>query len=120
MSSTFQKYGGFSAVSRVVMTFYELVLDSDLVGHHFEDVDMPRLMDHQTKFVSALMGGPAAMADDRLAHVHRSLEISNDEFDEVVRLLSDAMRAHGMAASEISEVGKAFSEKRGLIVRAMS
>lgn len=120
MSSTFQKYGGFSAVSRVVMTFYELVLDSDLVGHHFEDVDMPRLMDHQTKFVSALMGGPAAMADDRLAHVHGNLEISNDEFDEVVRLLSDAMRTHGMAAAEISDVGKAFSAKRGLIVRAKS
>ncbi len=118
MSSTFQKYGGFSTVSRVVMSFYELVLDSDLVGHHFEDVDMPRLMDHQTKFVSALMGGPAAMGDDRLAHVHRDLKISDEEFDEIVQLLADAMREHGMDASDIDQVAGIFLAKRGLIVRA--
>jgi hemoglobin len=115
MSTTFQKYGGFSTVSRVVMTFYEMVLDSDIVGHHFDDVDMPRLMDHQTKFVSALMGGPAAMADDRLAHVHRNLEITAAEFDEVVRLLSDAMDQHGMAEEDIRSVARSFERKRALI-----
>ena len=115
MSTTFQKYGGFSTVSRVVMTFYEMVLDSDVVGHHFDNVDMPRLMDHQTKFVSALMGGPAAMSDDRLAQVHRRLDISAAEFDEVVRLLCDAMDTHGMADEDIQSVARAFEAKRPLI-----
>lgn len=116
MSSTFQKYGGFSAVSRVVMDFYEKVLDSDVVGHHFEDVDMPRLMDHQTKFVSSLMGGPAAMDDGRLEHVHRNLDISQEEFDEIVSLLSEAMQQNGMAEDDISSVAEAFEEKRHLIL----
>ena len=116
MSSTFQKYGGFSAVSRVVMTFYEMVLDSDVVGHHFEHVDMPRLMDHQTKFVSSLMGGPVAMSDDRLAHVHRGLEITEEEFDEIVRLLSTAMQQHGIERADVDEVTLIFQSKRGLIL----
>ena len=118
MSTTFQKYGGFSAVSRVVMSFYEMVLDSDLVGHHFDNVDLPRLMDHQTKFVSALMGGPSAMSDERLEHVHRNLNISAVEFDEVVRLLGDAMSQHGMEQADIRDVERAFTEKRALIQRA--
>ncbi len=118
MSSTFQRYGGFSTVSRVVMTFYEMVLDSDVVGHHFDDVDMPRLMDHQTKFVSSLMGGPAAMSDDRLRHVHRNLNISDAEFDEIVRLLCAAMDQHGMDEPDINSVAQAFEEKRPLILEA--
>ena len=116
MSSTFQKYGGFSAVSRVVMSFYEKVLDSDIVGHHFEDVDMPRLMDHQTKFVASLMGGPAAMDDGRLEHVHRHLDISNEEFDEIVSLLGAVMERHGVAAGDIQAVADAFDAKRHLIL----
>ncbi|WP_375227644.1 group I truncated hemoglobin [Roseobacter sp. S98] len=117
MSSTFQKYGGFGTVSRVVLSFYEMVLDSDIVGHHFDDVDMARLMDHQTKFVSALMGGPSAMTDDRLAHVHHALDISAQEFDEVVRLLGEAMREHGMADADIRDVAREFEARRGCILR---
>jgi hemoglobin len=118
MSSTFQKYGGFSAVSRVIMTFYEMVLDSDIVGYHFDDVDMSRLMDHQTKFVSALMGGPSAISDDRLAHVHRHLNITTEEFDEILRLLSDAMDQHGMDEADIRGIADAFEGKRHLILKA--
>ncbi|WP_298836020.1 group 1 truncated hemoglobin [uncultured Roseobacter sp.] len=117
MSSTFQKYGGFGAVSRVVLTFYEMILDSDIVGHHFDNIDMARLMDHQTKFVSALMGGPSAMTDDRLAHVHHAIDISVAEFDEVVRLLSEAMREHGMDDRDIREVTREFEARRGFILR---
>ncbi len=116
MSSTFQKYGGFSAVSRVVMSFYEKVLDSDIVGHHFDDVEMARLMDHQTKFVSALMGGPEAMSDDRLQHVHRRLKITEAEFDEIVELLSEALDQHGVEEADIQSISRNFKAKRPLIL----
>jgi hemoglobin len=99
------------------MTFYELVLESDIVGHHFEDVDMPRLMDHQTKFVSSIMGGPVAISDDRLAYVHRGLHITEQEFDEVVHLLSEAMQQHGMHQDDVSEVARVFHSKRALILK---
>ena len=116
MSTTFQKYGGFSAVSRIVMVFYEKVLDSDVVGHHFDDVDMPRLMDHQTKFIASLMGGPSAMGDDRLKHVHSRLDITGGEFDEILNLLSEAMAEEGMDVESIRSVQGAFESKRHLIV----
>jgi hemoglobin len=44
MSKTmFERYGGFANVSKVVMAFYDKALDSDIIGHHFEDVEMRRL-----------------------------------------------------------------------------
>ena len=115
--STFQKYGGFSAVSRIIMTFYDLVLDDEEVGHHFDDTDMPRLIDHQTKFISALMGGPEGIGDERLALVHRKYQITHEEFDVVSGLLGDALRAHGMSEPDVSEVLNAFNAKRPLIVQ---
>lgn len=118
MSSTFEKYGGFSAVSRIVMSFYELVLENDDVGHHFDHVDMPRLMDHQTKFISSLMGGPAAMGDDRLEVVHRQYQITEKEFAIVQSLLSDALREHGVDPHDVAEIEHAFRSKKNLIVSA--
>ncbi|WP_147105623.1 group 1 truncated hemoglobin [Tateyamaria sp. syn59] len=115
-SSTFERYGGFSAVSRVVMTFYELVLDSDEVGHHFDDIDMPRLIDHQTKFISSLMGGPSAMSDDRLKAVHQTVPITDADFDEIGKLLAEAMAKHGMSEGDISQVVASVESKRPLIV----
>ena len=115
-NSTFEKYGGFAAVSRVVMTFYELVLDSEEVGHHFDDIDMPRLIDHQTKFISSLMGGPMAMTDDRLRAVHQNVPITDADFDEIGRLLGQAMGEHGMSETDVSQVLAAVEGKRSLIV----
>jgi len=59
-STLFDKYGGFGTVSKIAMDFYEATLESDQVGDYFHDIDMAKLNDHQTKFVSSLIGGPAS------------------------------------------------------------
>lgn len=114
--TTFERFGGFRTVSKVVMTFYEMVLDSDIVGHHFDDVDMPRLIDHQTKFIASLMGGPASISDERLRAVHAHLAITDAEFDEIVALLSAALEEHRMAAGDIEAMARAIEAKRALVV----
>jgi hemoglobin len=112
----YEKYGGFKTISRVVMTFYEMALDSDEIGHHFEDIDMPRLIDHQTKFVSSLIGGPASFSDDRIEAVHRHLNISHNEFDVMAELFGDALSQHGMSDGDIKTALNAIEGKRSIIV----
>jgi len=46
MSSLFELYGGFASVSKIVMAFYDKILDSDIAGPYFDDVDMKALIDH--------------------------------------------------------------------------
>ncbi len=98
------------------MTFYEMALDSDEIGHHFEDIDMPRLIDHQTKFVSSLIGGPASFSDDRIEVVHRHLNISHNEFDVMAELFGDALSQHGMSDGDVKTALKAIEGKRSIIV----
>lgn len=71
--SLYEKYGGFAAVSRIVMQLYERILDDDELGPFFDDVEMPKLIDHQTKFVASLMGGRASFTDTHIAGAHRGL-----------------------------------------------
>lgn len=114
--SLFQKYGGFAAVSRIVLSFYDRVLDSDQIGHFFEDIDMKRLMDHQTKFIAYLLGGPASFADERLHQMHGHLVISDADFDEMARLLDESLAEHGFEAADREHVIREIEARRPVIV----
>ncbi len=112
----FEKYGGFSKVSKVVMAFYDALLDSDEIGPFFDDVDMSKMVDHQTKFIASLLGGPAAYTDNQLRQLHSHLDINDLHFDELKVVLSKTLQDHGFAASDIEAVLGAFENRRHLIV----
>lgn len=117
MSQTlFAKYGGFATVSRIVLAFYEKALDSDQIGGFFEDVDMKRLIDHQTKFVSSLMGGPASYTDERLRQMHARLSIGDADFDEMRDLLSQTLAEHAIEPADRQAVIAGVEARRGAIV----
>lgn len=112
----FDKYGGFAAVSKVVMAFYDRILDSDQVGDYFEDVDMKKLIDHQTKFVASILGGPASFSDDMLKRVHAKYEISREDFDEVARLMRETLTEFGVEHDDVETVMIAIESKSPVII----
>lgn len=112
----FDKYGGFNSVSRIVMSFYDKVLDSDQVGDYFDDIDMPKLIDHQTKFISALLGGPVSYSDERLRRAHASLDLTHEDFDEVSRLLAETLAEHGFDQRDIDTVVSEIESRRTSIL----
>lgn len=116
VQTIYEKYGGFKTISRIVMSFYEMALESDEIGDYFEDIDMPRLIDHQTKFVSSLVGGPASFSDDRIEAVHRQLGISHSDFDAMAALFAQALSMHGMSDEDVEAALAAIEGKRGIIV----
>ncbi len=92
MSKTlFDKYGGFGQINRIVMSLYDALLDSDELGPYFDDVDMKRLMDHQTKFISYILGGPVDFSEDYLYRAHKGIDISQVHFDELKMILGTTL-----------------------------
>lgn len=112
----FDKYGGFSVVSRIVLDLYNRLLDDDDVGPFFDDIDMRRVVDHQTKFVSSLMGGPASYSDDQIRKMHDHLAIGPEHFDKLREILSQTLRDHGLADEDVADIVAQFERRRGLVV----
>ncbi len=114
--SLFEKYGGFARINQIVMAFYDVVLDSEQIGQYFEDVDMKRLIDHQTKFVSGLLGGPVELDDQRLAKAHAHLHLTQADFDEMKRLFGETLAEHGFDPPDVDEVLTAIEVRRSVVV----
>jgi hemoglobin len=100
----FEKYGGFSSISRVVLGFYNKMLDSPLTRPYFEGINMKRLIDHQTKFVATLMGGPASYTREHIGRVHAHLGITEPAFEESMELLRETLEDHSFDDGDIDQV----------------
>jgi hemoglobin len=102
--SMFDRYGGFAKLSKVVMAFYDKALDSDVIGDYFEDVDMRRLVDHQTKLIASIMGGPAAYTNETLRQLHARLNIDQAAFDEMVALLEETLEDFDFKREDVDQI----------------
>lgn len=114
--SVFERNGGFASVNRVVMSFYEKVLESQVTAPYFEHTDMRTLIDHQTRFIATVMGGPASYTNDHLERVHARLDITDAAFDEIVMLLTEALEDHGFSDDDIQIVMDEIKSRKRYIV----
>ena len=114
--SMFDKYGGFATISKVVFAFYEKAVDSDIVGPYFDEIDMRAQVDHQTKFISSLMGGPASYSDEALQKVHAGLSIDGESFEEVSRLLRETLVEFSLDSEDIETIMHEIDSRRDIIV----
>ena len=103
-TSLFERVGGFAKVRLIVSEFYDRLFDSDQLRPYFEDIDVPRLIDHQTKFVSALMGGPAAFTNDHLSRAHGRLGITSEEYDEMAELFRETLEDFDVPEADVDRL----------------
>jgi hemoglobin len=116
MATLFERLGGFSAVSKIVSDFYDRVLDRDDLAPYFDGVDMRHLVDHQTKFVASVMGGPASYSNEALRQVHARLNIDRAAFDAVKEELRASLVAHGVSPQDVAHVMEEIEARAGYVI----
>ena len=112
----FEKYGGFASVSKVVMDFYDLRLESPVTSPFFANTDMKSLIDHQTKFISSVMGGPASFTNDHVERVHARLGITEPAFNEALALLRETLEDHNFQEDDIQQVEDGMMSYKNYVV----
>jgi len=105
----YDRLGGEPAIGAVVEEFYDRVLADERVAHHFEDVDMAAQRSHQTKFLSAVTGGPIQYEGEDMASAHAGLEITGEEFRIVATHLDEALRAFDVDEADREAVMEAVA-----------
>jgi hemoglobin len=116
MATLFDKYGGFSTVSKIVREFYRQILQSPTLKPYFADANMERLIDHQTKFIAHVLGGPADYTGRELGVAHARLKITGEAFAEVASILQEVLEDAGMESGDVSSVMAIVAGARGAVV----
>jgi hemoglobin len=117
MSGTlYDQIGGFSTVRNLVLDFYERVLDEDDLAPFFADTDMATLVDHQTKFWSMLLGGPASYTEQQLFKLHEAMGIEDGHFDLLAELVVDTLEDHDFEEGAIKNLVQQLGDYRSSIV----
>jgi hemoglobin len=112
----FERYGGFASVSRVVSEFYDRALDSPVISGYFVKVDMKRLIDHQTKFIAQVMGGPVSFSNESLERVHKDLDITEAAFSEMAKLLGETLEDFDLEAADVDAILAEIMKRKNYVV----
>ena len=103
-ASLFERVGGFARVRLMVSDLYDRILESERLGPYFQGIDVRHLIDHQTKFVSSLMGGPASFTNEQLTRAHARLRISPEEFDEMAGHFREVLEDFQVPDAEVERL----------------
>jgi hemoglobin len=114
----FDRVGGFGFLSKVVLDFYDRVLDDEVLAPYFADTDMRRLIDHQTKFVAYLMDGPASYSDEHLRLAHARLGIDTTSFERMIGVMRATLEDFGMRERDVEVVVGRMRARQEIIVTA--
>ncbi len=114
--SIYNQIGGFMAVRGLISDFYDRLLDNEEVAVLFENINMERIIDHQTKFFAMLLGGPVSFSDNEIKSVHERLSISNKQFDITKECLIETLEESELSESHTDFISEAFESKRKIIV----
>ncbi len=112
----FERYGGFATFSKVVSSFYEKILESPITSPYFATADMRALIDHQTKFVASVTGGPASFTNEMLARVHAPLKVTEGAFAEMTALLRETLEDFGVADADIHHVSQEILNRKHVVI----
>jgi hemoglobin len=116
MTTLFEQLGGFAAVSKIVSDFYDRALDRDILAPYFENVDMQRLVEHQTKFIASVLGGPASYSNEALRQIHARMDIDTGAFNAMKEELAASLAAHGVAPGDVAQVMEEIEARAGYVI----
>ena len=104
MTTLYDKYSGFATVNKLVHAFYGKIAESENLAPYFEGIDIQKLMDHQTKFFSGILGGPVEYTGRQLKGVHAKMGITEDAFSEVAELLEETLEDMSIEDADIETI----------------
>jgi hypothetical protein len=81
---------------------------------------MGRVVDHQTRFMAQLMGGPSSYDDEALRRLHARLPIDDAAFDDMTDLLRETLEDLELDPSDAGAVVREIELRRPLIVNPRS
>lgn len=106
-----------ATIKLILKKIYEELLNRTWAKKMFVNVDMEKLLLHQIQFVSFAMGKPESEFDDqRLKKGHAGLKITQEQYEETIRILIKVLTDFKVQFADIKHIGDTIESKKHLIV----
>jgi hemoglobin len=115
-TSLLERYGR-SKVAQIIAEFYAEVLASPTLGRYFDSANIERLIDHQRTFMATFMGGPPSFTRDQMRAAHDLLDITGDDFSEMMRILEACLARFEVEAEDVQTVMRRYRGYQHHIVK---
>ena len=116
----YDRIGGDKAMDVVVDLFYRKVLEDELVGMFFEDVDMDRQRLKQKNFLCMAFGDPYQFSGMDLRKTHRRLVkemgLTDVHFDRVLQLFGESLAELNISETELNSMVEILESARADIL----
>lgn len=108
---------GQDKIPEIVRSFYERAFFDGIIGHFFIHHDHQSLIEKQTNFTVAMLGGPTTYNGRPLAPIHKNLKIKPAHFGRRQKLMQEVLEEFALP-QQVIESWLALEEKlRPLIVQ---
>ena len=112
----YHRIGGDKAMDVVVDLFYRKVLEDELVGKFFDDVDMDSQRLKQKNFLCMAFGGPYQFSGMDLRKTHSRLVekmgLTDVHFDRVMELFKDSLEELHISKKELNSMAEILESAR--------
>jgi hemoglobin len=115
-ATLYERCGGAAGIGRIVIAFYDKVLESDVLGSYFHSADLPRLLDQQSRLVASLMGAPEGFSDSGRREVFAEFRLDEPAFEEMVGLLGETLGEFALEPTDIEAALAKLRARKHLIV----
>lgn len=117
-TNLFDKYGGVTAVRRIVKDLHERIIAKPTLRRYFDGLDATRLVQHQAELVAYAMGKPTPnFSPQRMKDAHHGHNITLSAYEEVINILRQVLLYANVEGRDIAAIIHRMDLQRPAVVR---
>lgn len=113
-ASIYDDIGGDDAIETVIERMYEHILDDDRLAPYFDESNIQSLINHQSRFIAMVAGGPEY--HDNIPETHAHMNLRDEHFDAVLAYLHTALVENGVDEEYSQQLKSYLQQYRASIV----
>lgn len=116
--SIYKRYGGYEFFHGCIYELYKDMFLRPEISHHFLGVDIDILSRHQTQYLVKHIGGPHRYGGKPIKWVHRNMDITDFQFDEIAKAFKQVFLDRGVSEEDTQTIMNFVASRKGSIVTA--
>lgn len=114
----YEDLGGMDAITSIVEQMYEHILADERLAPYFDESNVESLINHQSRFIAMIAGGPEY--HEHIAETHAHMNLRDEHFDAVLAYFHAALADHGVADEHSHQLNSQLQQYRASAVTAHS